>query len=194
MSNGYLVGGYYQWYHNLESKGTPQIVNQWGLVTDHSVFIGQGRRDSSSTQIGGTVTYSWLYLTDQPTVEGALKIVGGFQYFDNDSTEVFAWGNHGSLYYDQEVYQSTAYNDNTSSWEASRIHLYVTPATNDQTPGFRLVGFRQLARDLESKQPYVTVSEWGDTSAQEQFIGIGKAWSQAYGWGFSQISLFLAPA
>src|SRR5215469_1333921 len=102
MSNGYLAGGYFQWYFDVESKGTSELEKQWGLVTDTLGFLGQGR----FPEVGGRqvrVSYSWLYLTDQPAVAGVLKIVGGYQLF---STEVFAWGNRGSLFSDQEVYIS----------------------------------------------------------------------------------------
>jgi hypothetical protein len=42
MPDGYLAGGYYQDYYDLESKGTPDIVQQWGLITANQAFLGQG--------------------------------------------------------------------------------------------------------------------------------------------------------
>ena len=198
MSNGgYLAGGYSQRYNNLESTGIPLIEGQWGLVTGDLGLVGQGLlpKEAPPDYLGyDRVLYSWLFFTDQSAAVGALRIVGGRQIFleGNTPAENFVWGNRAP--YEQEVYSSQAYDNHTSSWTLSSIRLYVTAANNNQIPGFRIVGVRQLSRDEESKQPYVTISEWGDTSAQEQFIGIGKSWSQPYAWGLSQISLFLASA
>jgi hypothetical protein len=196
MPDGYVAGGYYQDYYNIDSKGTPGIVHQWGLITANQQFLGQGllplRFEGSNTD---RVRYAWLFVTDQPAALGALKVVGGRQFWGDLNGiigEDFLWGNRSS--FEVEVYSSFAYLDVEREWLPSGIRFYVTAGSDDQSQGFRIVGARQQSRDLESKQPYVTISEWGDLTAQEQFIGIGQSWSQAYGWGFSQISLFLSPA
>jgi hypothetical protein len=122
-------------------------------------------------------------------------VVGGRQFWgdllNGQPEELFVWGSRSS--FEVEVYSSIAYIDLEHTWRPAGIRLYVTAGSDDQSQGFRIVGARQQSRDEASKRPYVTISEWGDLTAQEQFIGTGWSWSQAYGWGFSQISLFLSP-
>ncbi|HEX7463036.1 MAG TPA: hypothetical protein VF317_12775 [Dermatophilaceae bacterium] len=195
---GYLAGGYYQEYYNLDSKGTPGIVHQWGLITADQQLLGQGLLPTGfAGSAADRVRYAWLFRTDQAAALGALKVVGGRQNWGEvgggvDVEDAFLWGSRTP--FEVEAYSSIAYLDLERAWLYSNISFYVTAGSDSQSQGFRIVGARQQSRDLESKQPYVTISAWGDVTAQEQFIGIGQSWSQAYGWGFSQISVFLAPA
>ena len=198
-----LTGGEHSRWHNPNSAGPPVIVGQWGLVTDDMRPLGEGHLYHELGSEGDpwrvsipTVQFSWLFTTDDRSAVGALKILGGRQLFwdgisfDGSSfagRETFAWGSRGPV--EQEVYSSAAWD---GDWNPASIRLYVA-SPGSELPGFELVGVRQMARDRPSHQPYVTIMEWGDTSAQEQFIGIGEAWSPNYGWGFSQISLFLTP-
>jgi hypothetical protein len=191
---GYVTGGYFQ-VNSLDSKGTPENIDQWGAVTNEQMFLGQARRQwwSEGGAFVEIVEGAYLFSTDQAEATGALKVVGGRQLFPSSAQDTFRWGSQTG--FEQPVYRSLAYNNSSSSWDpGSRIMLFLVLATDETVEGFRIVGSRQLARDLQSKQPYVTISEWGDTTAREQFLGIGEAYSEEYHWGFSQISLFLAPA
>jgi hypothetical protein len=187
VSSGYLAGGFLQRYVNLESTGDPEIVNWWGSATDDQQVLGQGL-----TVLQREVTYGWIFLTDQATALGALKVVGGRQYYEglDPSGEVNPWGDRSP--FEIEVYRSLAYSDLARGWLQSSVRLYVVQADSVDA-GFRIVGGRQSARDRDSREPFVTLSEWGDTSWLEQFLGTGQSWSSRYGWGFSQVTAFLAP-
>ena len=149
MANGgYLAGGFFQRYANLEGTGNPLIEGLWDLVTGDLQLLGQGRVNWYPQH--DVAIYSWLFFTDQSAALGALKIVGGRQLIQNTlgsvPAENFVWGNR--VPYEQEVYSSLAYDNRSSSWLQAGIRLYVTSANNNQIPGFQIVGVRQLERDL----------------------------------------------
>ena len=187
---GYLTGGFYQVYDNLESLGIPTNEEEWGETTRTKQQLGQGRLPEPHDH----VQYAWLFFAHRPDADGAMKVVGGRQLFEegDDERESHVWGHRSSC--EQEVFASLAFDNKTAAWTPSRITCYLTEADDDDLPGFHIVGAKQITRDIESKQPFCTRSEWGDTSAHEQFIGVGQSWSKEYGWGFSQILLYLVRA
>jgi hypothetical protein len=139
---GYLAGGYYQEYYNLDSKGTPGIVHQWGLITADQQLLGQGLLPTGfAGSAADRVRYAWLFRTDQAAALGALKVVGGRQNWGEvgggvDVEDAFLWGSRTP--FEVEAYSSISYLDLERAWLYSNISFYVTAGSDSQSQGSAL--------------------------------------------------------
>jgi hypothetical protein len=138
-------------------------------------------------------------------------VFGGYQTF-NDLRGQDAWQRDGDwgLPHDgapQAVLACQAYST-AFQWGSSEVILCrstgaETESRSDRASDlqrFVVYGGRQRTSDLTSSAAQVEIGRWGvdthpetNTALTEQTIAQGKAYSAAYGWGNSWLSLFIAP-
>ena len=132
-------------------------------------------------------------------------IVGGCQIFNDKKTsrhhwkEKLNWGTYKGIPGIEKI--TVAYGEAWSEeygWGNSQIILFVLPADSDIQEGHVIVvGGRQDFNVLDSTKAWITGPSWGvspteDKNVKEQLIGKVCAWNKDYGWGNSNIYLYLS--
>lgn len=203
---GTLYGGF-QGLTSKDSSRPRQRGLEWGHPDDGAV-----------QEIGGAKAWSPVYgwgnsfitlrlstgkeLQSTPNLRG-MVVYGGRQRASNDAmndpaVDVWSWGirTHpltNEPLQEQRIATGRSWTQQYG-WGNSEITLFVGPLDNRADNGWVVVGGEQIVSNHSQSKPWIPTSSWGARlggGVAGQQIGMVEAWSQAYGWGASQIKLHL---
>ncbi|HEY7340472.1 MAG TPA: hypothetical protein VH591_06310 [Ktedonobacterales bacterium] len=170
----------------------PEIQHDWS-ANPANVPLMRISFDPRDNPDYNHAAYYYLNFVDNATDAGSLRLVGGHQTIWNSANggpdETLRWGVDAE--FEIPFYHSRSYNNSTNEWADGTAYLHLKPATAGDD-GYRIVGLQQNTRDEASTQGYVTTNVWGDLNYPSQLAAVGKSYAANYGWGFSEILLFLA--